>query len=56
MHANKGFLSRAPPRQVVRVLRAAQPKAFLLENVPNLERFNDGADLAALTDALQAAH
>jgi len=41
--------------EVVRVLRAARPPAFLLENVPNLRNFNGGSDLAALTDALRDA-
>eukprot|EP00928_Gymnodinium_smaydae_P028898 TRINITY_DN21915_c0_g1_i3.p1 TRINITY_DN21915_c0_g1~~TRINITY_DN21915_c0_g1_i3.p1 ORF type:complete len:576 (-),score=136.39 TRINITY_DN21915_c0_g1_i3:127-1782(-) len=42
--------------EVVRILRAAQPASFLLENVPNLCSFNDGEDLKALEEALGAAN
>lgn len=41
--------------EVVRILRSCRPPAFLLENVPNLQNFNDGRDLATLQAALVEA-
>jgi len=41
--------------EVVRVVRAARPAAFLLENVPNLCDFNGGEDLATLVGAMHDA-
>lgn len=41
--------------EVVRILRVSQPRALLLENVPNLLEFNGGADFRELMDALSNA-
>jgi len=39
--------------EVARILHASRPVAFILENVPNLCTFNDGADLSLLLSKLE---